>query len=564
MRSRPKTASFLLALTVGLLASATAYSVTVTNTNDSGPGSLRNAIAATPAGGLVNFSLAGCPCSIVLTTGELIITKNLTLVGPGADQLAISGNNSTRVFNIKGPGHPFGLIAVTIEGLAIRNGNAGPNPLTPAYNNFGGGIVSSNANLTIRRSVIADNFALKEGGGIAFYSGSFAASDTTFHRNTVGDPNSQNWERGGALITQGYGTTDITNCSFTENQGVGAIFIDFFMTARITGTTIARNRGLFGSGIYIFQHSTVEIANSTFEGNISELNGSIYVASASANFTNCTISGNIAHGGSAGLIFFNTDILRPDFPFLNARLQLTNTTITGNAGDTSPGGIWVDGEPGFPATAVFRNSIVAANDSDSDVQHTNNSVVESAGYNLIGNAGTETAFTKAGDQAGTQNLVTDPRLKPLADNGSPTKTHALKLDSPALDRGFAFGSALDQNAQPRVSDNPDLPNAPGGDGSDIGAAELQFPVSGTITIAGRVVVRGGEPVRRGTVTLADSSQNTRTVQLNPFGYFRFANVPLGRGFTIGVKTKNLAVEPRGIFTVGDLTDLRLIGQPMPR
>src|SRR5262249_49629835 len=87
---------------------------TVTNLNDAGPGSLREAIALTPPGGTVDFQ-AGLTGWIHLSTGELAITKDLTIAGPGATVLAVSGSGS-RVFNI---GAAF---TVDISGMTIANG----------------------------------------------------------------------------------------------------------------------------------------------------------------------------------------------------------------------------------------------------------------------------------------------------------------------------------------------------------------------------------------------------------------------------------------------------------
>src|SRR5262249_37399020 len=72
---------------------------TVTNLTDHDPGSLRDAIATTPSGGTVDFQ-PGLTGTIVLTTGELAINKDLTIVGPGADVITVSGNKASRVFDI--------------------------------------------------------------------------------------------------------------------------------------------------------------------------------------------------------------------------------------------------------------------------------------------------------------------------------------------------------------------------------------------------------------------------------------------------------------------------------
>src|SRR5262249_58718979 len=66
---------------------------TVTNLLDAGPGSLRQAILDTPAGGVVDFQ-PGLRGTITLTSGELAITRDLTLAGPGAEVITVSGNRS--------------------------------------------------------------------------------------------------------------------------------------------------------------------------------------------------------------------------------------------------------------------------------------------------------------------------------------------------------------------------------------------------------------------------------------------------------------------------------------
>ena len=90
--------------------------LTVANDLDSGAGSLRDTIAAASSGDTIVFdpSLAGQ--TITLTSGELALTKNLDIEGPGADHLAVSGDHAGRVFNISGG------VTITIAGLRISDG----------------------------------------------------------------------------------------------------------------------------------------------------------------------------------------------------------------------------------------------------------------------------------------------------------------------------------------------------------------------------------------------------------------------------------------------------------
>jgi hypothetical protein len=80
-----------------VMAALQADTITVTNTNDSGVGSLRQALADVNDGDTIDFAVTG---TIGLTSGELLVDKSITISGPGADNLAISGNAKSRVFHV--------------------------------------------------------------------------------------------------------------------------------------------------------------------------------------------------------------------------------------------------------------------------------------------------------------------------------------------------------------------------------------------------------------------------------------------------------------------------------
>ena len=75
---------------------------TVTNLNDSGLGSLRDALVSTPANGQIDFA-PGLSGTIGLSTGPLNVVKNVTIDGPGTDVISVSGNNASTVFGISWP-----------------------------------------------------------------------------------------------------------------------------------------------------------------------------------------------------------------------------------------------------------------------------------------------------------------------------------------------------------------------------------------------------------------------------------------------------------------------------
>jgi hypothetical protein len=146
-------AACLVALLLPIEAQCATF--TVTNRTDSGPGSLRQAIInanTAPGADTIVFrkELTG---TIRLTTGELTITDTLTIKGPGASRVAVSGNDTSRVFMIT-----FGT-NVEVLGITITHGRAS------GFDDDGGGINNAGT-LTLRRSKVALNRAESDGGGI--------------------------------------------------------------------------------------------------------------------------------------------------------------------------------------------------------------------------------------------------------------------------------------------------------------------------------------------------------------------------------------------------------------
>jgi len=369
-------------------------SFVVTNTNDSGAGSLRNAIveAINNGSGTVTFQ-EGLTGTISLSTPLPDLTS-MTIKGPGATRLTIQRSNSVgsqfRIFRIA-----FGA-TVNISGLTISNGNAGGATIETGS---GGGIFN-NGTLIVDDCNISGNFS--GGGGGVSNRGSLTILNSTIANNT------------------------------TTGNGGGLENIAGAFTLRIDRSTISNNTAnQNGGGIH---HVS---------------------ASSSTLITNTTISTNSA--GTGGGI-------------ANARpLVLSNVTITGNTATVRGGGI-----QSSSGTLRFNNTIIAGNTSPLGPDCEGIGFV-SEDYNLIGNTN---GLVLNGVVAHNLHNV-NPLLGPLANNGGPTQLHQLLNGSSALDAG---SSALltDQRGRPRKVDQLNVPNAVGGDASDIGAFEAAaFEVNST-------------------------------------------------------------------------------------
>jgi hypothetical protein len=216
--------------------------ISVTNTNDSGSGSLRQALAIANDGDTIDAT--GVSGVITLTSGELLVGKSVTINGAGADALAVDGNGTSTVFQVgTGTGPP----TVAISDFTIRNGQGG----------FGGGILNgSGATLTITNSTISGSSAAF-GGGV-FNTGPLTIANTTITGNTAS-------EGGGVYSNSALTITNSTISGNTANSEGGAVVN--LGTAAITNSTLSNNSGSDGGGIFTI--GAVQIGDSVLNAGAS-------------------------------------------------------------------------------------------------------------------------------------------------------------------------------------------------------------------------------------------------------------------------------------------------------
>jgi hypothetical protein len=233
-----KAAAICSILACALTIAAHAATIIVSNTNDNGPGSLRQALVVANDGDTIDAT--GISGVITLTTGELLVNKSVIINGPGADSLAVDGNAASVVFQVTATG------AVTISDLTIRNGQAG----------FGGGILNGGGVLlTVINSTVSENTA-PFGGGI-YNGGGLTIVNSTLSGNTA-------TSEGGGIYNGS--TLTISNSTFSGNaaQGSGGGCINAGGILLITNSTLSGNSALdIGGGVYNL--GTLHIGNTVLK-----------------------------------------------------------------------------------------------------------------------------------------------------------------------------------------------------------------------------------------------------------------------------------------------------------
>jgi hypothetical protein len=398
--------------------SAYANIITVTNTNDDGPGSLRQALVDANDGDTINFAVTG---TIGLTSDELLVNKSVTILGPGAGVLSVNGNATYRVFHIA----PSTI--VTLSELNIINGNAGNEPVPD-----GGGIYSDHATVTLGNCTITNNVTSRDGAGVHNAgAATLTLNDCIITGNVTGNDGGGicNDGTGGAAI-MGINNSTVSSNSATHGAGIcndgrmkGATLL------QISNTTLSNNSAGDDAGAIL---------------NVADTKGT-------AILSNCTISGNSAQSFGGGINNL-------------AGLAVSNTTFSGNSASFG-GSIAI----GNPVTVSIGDTVLNAGKMGGNI-YNDGGIVISRGYNLSSDDGGG-YLNGPGDQ-----LNIDPLLGLLQDNGGATFTHALLPGSPAIDAAdpnFTPPPFFDQRG-------PGFDRVTNGR-IDVGSFEVQNPPSPTPT-----------------------------------------------------------------------------------
>lgn len=435
---------------------------TVLNQADSGSGSLRAAVLAAeanPGADLIRFAphVSG---TITLTTGELLISTDLTIAGPGAHRLTVSGNDASRAFRVLGGTGEPGAITVGISDLTVAHGRAAE----------GGGIISSGfSDLTLARMVLSDNVAIglpgSEALGGAVHSTGSGSALTVVDSLVVGNAADGRVHAlragGGGLSVQG-----------------GRL--------RVASTTVADNRAVSGSTIV-----------SGAGGGMTVVRGASAVVSNSVIRDNRAVGGVGGGPGHGGGIFVN----------VSSSLAVGHSVLTRNQAFGGNGGLG-RGQAYGGAIDVGLGSRASISDS---ILTDNRALAGSGGFNAVSDLITGTALggaisTGVISPGGSFLEVTRSLLSGNQAIGGNNATHT----GPNIaDVGSAHGGAVynARGSEAVIRDSAVLHNkAVGGDGNT-GNAPVGFvgtATGGGIDNSTAVPVAGG-PSRPATLTVINST-----------------------------------------------------------
>lgn len=399
--------------------SALALSYPVTSTADTeAKGTLRASIKEANAHTGPDSIPIEVTGTIELESALQILFDPVSIVGPGAGQLEVrrTGSSDFSVFGLSTDASPSSL-----TGLTVSNGRG----------SFGAGIRNSEASLTLTGVVVRENEATDEAG--AEGGGIYSEGPLTLRESVVRENVARATGNGGGL---------------TKALGGGIVAIG---PLTIEASTISGN-----------------VAEADGDGSATTAQGGGLLAGSGAIVSRSTISGNavVASGAAPQLRAQGGGMQADEAAIIASTLARNSSSSTGLALGANIHSV---------VSTTLHDTLLAdplgGADSCSGGLAPGSEEFTSGGFNLDEDGSCE--LGKSSDLVGVVAGL-DPAL---GDNGGPTPTHALLDGSIAIDRGNSFGLGTDQRGLPRPSDFPAISNKEGGDGSDIGAFELQAPAT---------------------------------------------------------------------------------------
>ncbi len=461
------------------------------NTCAIGNCTLREAISAAnllPGDDTIN--LTGLSGTITLAGGNLLVSDSVTINGPGARNLSVSGGNLSRVFLISGVG-----VTATINRISVVDGNAQVVLIGGISIGDGGGILNTNgATLNLNEVHVSNNTATTLGGGIATRA-ILGVKTTTNILCSLVDGN--NAAAGGGGISN-LGTTILSSAVTT-----------------ISNTTVSNNTALAEGGGVSNTGGTMNLTNNTISYNQATVAGGgivnvVGVLVGIVNFRNTILAKNNALVGtnlvsSDGLGIFNS---------LGHNLIGNNLDISASFSASFSAGVLQPNVNGD-----FVGSIeIGYNTLDPMLGPLqNNGGVTNTRALMTGSP----ALDSADNCVYAGNCGTDP-------NGN-NPPYALAVGQ----RGDGFSRLVNGTV-------------------DMGAFEQQLaPTSASIAVSGSVLAGKGYAVSGATVLFVDSNGVVRQTRTNSFGLYAFKEVEVGETYIISVYHKRYRFAPRAVTIVED-------------
>ena len=576
---------------------ATTLAITVTNTLDSGSGSLRQAIIDSPSGGTIDFNIpanaSGCSgnvCTITLTTNELAISKSLTITGTGANNLIVQRSFATgtplfRIFSISGVG-----IIVNINGITISNGSS----VGGSIDKYNGGIQNVSSTLFLSNSIVRNNNSFNNGyiavgGGIGNYTnGSVTISHSVIYNNKADSG-------GGGLYNDSNSVMTVINSTVSNNIGNFGGGITSYGSLTIINSTISNNKDENGGhcgGLSIAQGGTLKIINTivalnsawmepdvcgstNLDGTINSLGNNLIGNPIGSNFVN-GVNGDKVGTSSNPLNPFLTPLqnnggstethaLLPNSP---AKDSGNNCVVNNTCAVSLPNALTTDQRgTGYPRkvgsavdigafednavnpvtiTSISPASPIASN-IDQNVTVNGNNFEQNLTVDIIFPNGAGT--TLSGTQI--QNVTPNSFTMLATFNAAGTWQIKVRNQNGAVSNSFSFNVQQQSNSPSISSISPTTPTASGTDQNvTVNGTNFQPGLTATVTFP-----NGGNAVLSGTqIQNVTATSFTMRITLGNAGNWNLkVENPNGSPSNVFAFTVQSGVQPPVIFSINPTT-----------